>query len=293
MLVEIAHLTRFTYERPVVLEPLTVRLRPRSDLFQRLVSFDLVADPAPEGTTALVDVEGNAVASLWFLGTAGTLTIRTTATVETLQPNPFDYIVLDSDRFRLPMGYSPAEHRALERYLDAAADPALAVFATSVLEYSGGGPTAFLGELCARIARTIAHELRSRGGPMPAGETLARGAGACRDRAVLFIEACRWAGIAARFVSGYEVGGGEFGRDGAYDLHAWAEVYLSGAGWRGYDPSQGLAVADWHVAVAAGPSPAEAAPTAGTFLGAGVGSHLETAITVRVPAMRPAIVRPA
>ena len=76
--------------------------------------------------------------------------------------------------------------------------------------------------------------------------------GSCRDLAVLFCAACRALGLAARFVSGYE-------RDASLqengDLHAWAEVYLEGAGWRGYDPSRALAVAASHVAVAASSDP--------------------------------------
>ena len=87
--------------------------------------------------------------------------------------------------------------------------------------------------------------------------------------------------IAARFVTGYEMG--DRGSE-ERELHAWAEVYVSGAGWRGYDPSQGLAVADRHVAVASGAAPPEAAPTSGTFRGGGVISTLEAVVTIRVAA---------
>lgn len=281
MLFEVAHLTRFSYERPVRLEPLTVRLRPRSDLFQRLISFDLVVDPAPEGSTDLMDVEGNAVTLLWFLGAAPSLSVRTLTTVETLRPNPYDYIMLDPGALALPPAYPLAERLGLARYLEPPDDPAVAAFAADVVAEAGGGATTFLGALCARVAAMIAHEVRPTGDPLPAAETLRRGRGACRDRAVLFIEACRSASIAARFVTGYELGEARTELRDA-ELHAWAEVYLTGAGWRAYDPSQGLAVADRHVAVAAGAGPAEAAPTAGTYRGTGVASTLETLITLRV-----------
>ena len=275
---EVSHLTRYTYERPVLLEPLIVRLRPRSDIFQRLVSFDLAIDPQPEGMSEMVDAEGNALSQVWFLGVASMLALRTTFAVDTLQTNPYDYIVLDPDSLRVPMNYDVADRRALVHYLEPPGDPEVQAFAKDVLA-SSGGATSFLGELCQRIS-SMTQEVRPTGDPMPAGQTLALGRGACRDMAVLFIEACRAVGIAARFVTGYEMsdpGGNE------RDLHAWGEVYLNGAGWRGYDPSQGLAVADRHVAVAAAAGPAEAAPTYGTFRGTNAASTMETVINVKVP----------
>jgi transglutaminase-like putative cysteine protease len=102
--------------------------------------------------------------------------------------------------------------------------------------------------------------------------------------AALFIDVCRALGIAARFVSGYEES--DALRDGG-ELHAWAEVYIPGAGWRGYDPSRGLAVAQSHVAVAAAATAAGTAPVTGTFRGSGVTSEFETEVRVerRVAAM--------
>ena len=108
---EVSHLTRYTYERPVLLEPLIVRLRPRSDIFQRLVSFDLSVDPQPEGMSEMVDAEGNALSQVWFVGVASMLALRTTFAVDTLQTNPFDYIVLDPDSLRVPMSYDEADRR--------------------------------------------------------------------------------------------------------------------------------------------------------------------------------------
>ncbi|HMC08623.1 MAG TPA: transglutaminase family protein [Actinomycetota bacterium] len=284
MLFEVGHLTRFTYDHPVLLEPLTVRLRPRCDVFQRLISFDLTVEPSPEGMSQMMDVEGNALSQVWFLGVSESLTLRTSCTVETLRNNPFDYIVLDPEGLRVPMVYPEAERRALARYLEASGDPAVEAFAAGVLRSAGGGATAFLGELCLRIASTISQEVRRVGDPLPAGETLARRTGACRDLAVLYIDACRSVGIAARFVTGYEMG--EPGSQ-ERELHAWAEVYVNGAGWRGYDPTLGLAVADRHVAVAAGAGPPEAAPTSGTFRGSGVASNLETVVNIHVPTYGP------
>jgi len=276
---EVSHLTRYSYDRTVLLEPLIVRLRPRSDIFQHLVSFDLTVDPQPEGMSEMVDAEGNALSQVWFLGGASMLALRTTFAVDTLRTNPFDYIVLDPDSLRVPMSYDPADQRALAHYLDPPTDPEVQAFAKDILAGSAGGATSFLGELCQRIS-SMTQEVRPTGDPMPAGQMLAQRRGACRDMAVLFIEACRAVGIAARFVTGYEMSDPAANER---DLHAWAEVYINGAGWRGYDPSQGLAVADRHVAVAAAAGPAEAAPTYGTFRGTNAASTMETVINVKVP----------
>jgi transglutaminase-like putative cysteine protease len=276
---EVTHLTRYTYDKPVLLEPLLVRLRPRSDIFQRLVAFDLTVDPLPEGMSEMVDAEGNALSQIWFLGLAPMLALRTTFAVDTLRTNPFDYLVLDPDCLRMPMSYNNADHRALAHYLEPPDDPEVQAFAKEVLVASGGGATSFLGELSQRIA-SMTQQVRPTGDSMPAGQTLALRRGACRDMAVLFIETCRAVGVAARFVTGYEMS--DPGTN-ERDLHAWAEVYLNGAGWRGYDPSQGLAVADRHVAVAAAAEPAEAAPTLGSYRGTNVAATMDTMITVKVP----------
>jgi transglutaminase-like putative cysteine protease len=228
----------------------------------------------------MVDAEDNALSQVWFLGLASMLALRTTFAVETLRTNPYDYLVLDPDCLKMPMVYGESDRRALAHYLVPPCDPTVREFAGDVLAASGGGATSFLGELVQRIASTMTQEVRPTGDSMPAAQTLALKRGACRDMAVLFMEACRAVGVAARFVTGYEMGDPG---DGERNLHAWSEVYLNGAGWRGYDPSQGLAVADRHVAVAAGIGPAEAAPTAGSFRGTNVASTLETMITVKVP----------
>ncbi|GAC1362216.1 MAG: transglutaminase family protein [Actinomycetota bacterium] len=283
MLFEVGHLTRFCYDRPVMLEPLIVRLRPRSDLFQRLISFEMSVDPAPQGISDLMDAEGNAISQVWFGGTWAALTLRTSCTVETLRSNPFDYVVLDSDRLAVPMHYPESDRRALRHYLDPPTEAPVAEFAADTLLSAGGGATSYLGELCARIASSVKQVVRPMGDAYPAAQTLALGAGACRDVSVLFIDCCRAVGIAARFVTGYELGDPA----GDRELHAWAEVYLNGAGWRGWDPSQGLAVADRHVVVAAGPGPSQAAPTAGTYRGTGVASTLETVINLRSPRQSP------
>ena len=129
-----------------------------------------------------------------------------------------------------------------------------------------------------RLFDAVRHAIRDDGPPLAPEVTLERGEGSCRDLAVLFCAACRSVGIPARFVSGYER---EAALQDKAHMHAWAEVYLSGGGWRGYDPSQGLAVYTAHVAVAAAADPRLAAPVSGSFRGS-AGVSMEFTIQMRV-----------
>ncbi len=120
---------------------------------------------------------------------------------------------------------------------------------------------------------------REYGEASTAEETLDSEVVACRDVAVLFMEPCRQLGIGARFVSGHQEGDPQAGER---ELHAWADVYLPGGGWRGYDPTLGLAVADRHVALAVSAFPKNAAPVTGSYRGTGATSTLETEISIAV-----------
>ncbi|MGH7425071.1 MAG: transglutaminase N-terminal domain-containing protein, partial [Candidatus Methylomirabilales bacterium] len=153
MLFEVTHITRFSYSRPVFVEPLTIRLKPRSDLSQRLLAFQMRFDPAATGVSEASDVEGNAVLHAWFERLLDSLTLTTCFTSETLRPNPFDYTVLDPAALRLPMRYGAAERAALDRYLAGTADREVEAFAQATLRASGGDAQAFLLELAARICR--------------------------------------------------------------------------------------------------------------------------------------------
>ena len=136
----------------------------------------------------------------------------------------------------------------------------------------------FLNQLTTRLHRSTEKVTRTEPGIQSPAETLSTQRGACRDLALVFMVACRQVGVPARFVSGYQQGDPDEPRR---DLHAWAEVFLPGFGWRGYDPTHGLAVADAHVAVAASALPQNAASITGTFRGTDATSTLEHLITLQ------------
>lgn len=279
MLFHIKHITRYRYSKAVFCEPFTIRLRPRVDDAQRLIRYQLSVDPAPAGQSEYLDVEGNTAAQCWFNGPTCSLQITMNCVVETLRTNAFDFL-LEPGALELPVDYSDIKYSALQPYRapESPADPRLASLVDELAGQADRQTVGFLTHLATWVSEHLHREIRPDGPPLPAGETLEKRAGSCRDLAVVFIEACRLAGLAARFVSGYQA---ELDVDGDRHLHAWAEVYLPGAGWRGFDPGQGVAVCDQHVALATGLHPAAAAPTVGNFRGTGATSHLETQVVIR------------
>jgi len=264
MRIQVHHSTQYVYDSPVFLEPHTFRLRPRHDGAQRLLSYRLEIAPEPAGRTECLDQDGNAVVEAWFERKLTEWRIESEFEVETLRENPFDYVA-SAGMLALAPVYPDAVTVSLAPYMESA-QPSAAVrqFAASAAAAAGGHTLEFLSVLNRRLFEGFGHEVRASGPPHPAAVTLGLKTGTCRDLVVLFAAAARAVGIPTRFVSGYEAGAAEQEKP---DLHAWAEVYLQGGGWRGYDPSAGLAASTRHVAVAAAADPRLAAPITGTIRG--------------------------
>ena len=318
MLLSIRHHLRYVYGRPVFLEPMTLRLTPKQDCSQQLLAHNLRLDAAPAGCTAIQAVDGSGALVCWFLEERDQLEITMEARVRTLRTNPFDWIITFAPAQQLPARYPAAEAAALAAYLESplGASPQVSCQTQQQLplaaplglgpgswERPAGGPaggpadgtvaawaaelaaavehntTAFLMQLADRIHHDFQHVGRFEGEPMAPEQTLSGRSGACRDTAMLFVAACRSQGLAARFVSGYSIHHPPEVTE--HELHAWAEVYLPGAGWRGYDPSLGLAVADGHLVLATAPDHILAAPVTGTYRGTGVTSTMTYALTVK------------
>lgn len=259
----IQHTTRYRYSAPVFLEPHILRFRPRTDARQRVLAWRMDIDPAPAARAELIEAEGGLATQAWFSGTLQQLDIRTECEVELIASNPFDFI---PDQPRIPVQYDPAAAVLLAPGLQRRfADPAVDRIVEEVLAKTGNDTIGFLTELCQHIYGAVEYVHRADGIPYSPTETLAGGRGACRDLVVLYMDCCRTAGLAARFVSGYTTFLPD--DDGPRCLHAWAEVYIPGGGWRGFDPTYGLAVVDDHIAIAASAEPELAASVSGTFRG--------------------------
>lgn len=277
MIYEIRHRVEYRYSLPVYLEPHQLHLTPRSDSFQTLKQFHLRVEPEPAGLTSLTDAFGNPAHEIWFSGNSDKLILETSGKVETLCQNPFDFL-LHERSLRLPVRYSPSLNAGLVPFLgDGKIHPRVAEFAAAIGARTGYETMGFLSELCAEIKRTIHYGRREEGFPFLPFETLEKGEGACRDLAMLFMVCCRFYGLAARFTSGYA-----FEKSSVIekDLHAWAEVYMEGAGWRGFDPSTGLLVSDAHVALASAPSPESVSPVFGSFRSSQAVAQLQTEVRI-------------
>jgi transglutaminase-like putative cysteine protease len=280
----ISHQTIYTYDRPVALAPHLIRLRPRCDAHQTLHQFLLKLDPQPKQQSENVDLDGNTLLKAWFTDEPTTqFRVEAISDVETRCENPFLYL-LEPWAVRLPMDYPSALLHQLQPYLGGqfaqasrAIDPVALELAQEIWVAVAGNITSFLTELNQRIYQNCGYMLRETGSPLPPGVTWRSKQGSCRDYAVLFIEVCRAAGVAARFVSGYQEGDPDCSDR---HLHAWAEAYLPGAGWRGFDPTHGLAVSDRHIALVASSNAIDTIPVSGSLQSAGVNAEMSYVLRI-------------
>ncbi len=279
MLFHIRHELEYGYERPVFLEPMTVRLTPRQDPAQRLLRHSVTVEEEADGCSRILEADGSEVLVLWFERMRDRLNLTVESVVQTSRVNPFDWIVTHPATLRLPASYPAAETASLAPCRAGAIDPLVAGWAAEQADAAGGATTVFLLQLAEAIHTGFHHVGRPEGEPMVPAETLATRTGACRDTAMLYVAACRSQGLAARFVSGYSMHHPP--EVSEQELHAWAEVYVPGGGWRGYDPSLGLAVADGHVVLAAAPDHDLAAPVTGTYRGTGVESRMRYTVQLK------------
>lgn len=273
----IRHRTSYTFGSAVFLEPHILRFRPRSDDSQRVESFSMTVHPEPSGVSVGLDLSGNEYSVAWFTGTTTHFTIDVESVVSTFRHNPFDYIVLPEGLEPLPWSLPDSAAVPFLQRGPLPAHDAVAEFATEIANRADT-IAPFLAALNDELHRSTKVIVRDEGHPNEPVETLATKIGSCRDLAVLFVDACRSLGVPARFVSGYQEGDPE--QDERY-LHAWAEAYIPGAGWRGYDPTLGLIVADRHIPVASAADSRDAAPTTGNFRGSPPSVTLEFELDVR------------
>ncbi len=280
MVFHISHGTRYTYSQPVFLEPQVLRLIPRTDCAQKLIDYDITIKPAPVGQSRFLDIEGNICIYAWFSGVTDSFEIHSVSKTATFRQNPFDYILSGDEYKRVPLNYPENLKSLLLPCLqNSSKDLLVQELAKIIMEESNGNTLAFLNNLNSYIYKNFKVTIREEGDPYPPEKTLQEKTGACRDLTVLFMECCRYAGIAARFVSGYHSCDP---KSHEHYLHAWAEVYLPGGGWRGYDPTLGLAVADTHIAIAASSHFLNASPITGSFRATGVQQIMKTDLNIEL-----------
>ncbi len=264
---QIEHVTTYAFKGLVTLLPHTLRLRPREGQDIRIESAKLEFSP-PCQLRWQRDVYGNSVAVASFAAPADRLSIASGILLQHYDEQPLDFLVADS-AVRYPFQYDLAEQIDLGPYLLPVFPSDQALIAQWLRPIWQVGATletfSLLYALNSAIARDFNYVIREQPGIQTPAETLNQRSGSCRDTATLFIEACRWLGLAARFVSGYLYSPVP---QGLGSTHAWSEVYLPGAGWKGFDSTSGLLTGADHIAVAVSRHPASVSPVAGAFLAA-------------------------
>ncbi|MCB1772130.1 MAG: transglutaminase family protein [Gammaproteobacteria bacterium] len=266
--IKIDHNTTYRYSTQVQLGEHVLHLRPREGHDIRIESSGLKISP-PFDIRWRRDVYGNSVAHVWFSEAADRLEIASSVTVEQYEPAIVERLPLTEDAERFPFVYAPMEQIDLVPCQTATFGQQSALLEDWIaVSYRAGdeiGTMELLATLNHRVAQEIDYLVRNEPGVQPPDVTLARGAGSCRDMATLFIEACRRCGLASRFVSGYLVSSAAV--EDVATTHAWSEVYLPGAGWRGFDSTSGQLVGADHIAVAVHRHPEAVPPVSGSFFG--------------------------
>jgi transglutaminase-like putative cysteine protease len=267
MRAELIHRLTYRYEAPVQLGGHRLCLRPRAQGHQRLIQHSLQISPVPVHSHELLAASGDAIERVRFQGSTASLQIEARSLVETRQaaslldcfnglepPLPYPRGQLNHDLLGALEGWLPnGQH-----------DPSAVELAQDALMGGNQQALPFLHQLMEMIQDRVKYTQRHVGPAWPAGRTLRERVGSCRDLAMLMMECCRSVGLPARFVSGYHLAEPT---PEQYDLHAWTEIYLPGAGWRGFDPSAGGEITSRYIVLASSSKPDLTAAVQGTFSG--------------------------
>jgi transglutaminase-like putative cysteine protease len=268
----IHHSTTYHYKRPVGFGEHRLMMRPRDSHDLRLLHSELMVSPLAT-VRWMHDVFGNSVAVAQFADTADHLQVVSNLTLEryALERQVFP---ISPEAASYPFVYSTADRTDLARLLEEHyPDPKNIVgeWARSFATEKGIDTLDLLARMNAAIKAEFKYSSRDDEGTQSPIETLERRSGTCRDFALLLIEAVRCLGFGARFITGYlydpKLDGVEASVQGAGASHAWADIYLPGAGWIEFDPTNGLINGENLVRVAVVRDPSQAIPLAGSFIG--------------------------
>ncbi|MFO1319801.1 MAG: transglutaminase family protein [Burkholderiales bacterium] len=277
MIIRVAlyHETLYRYDRPINIGPQEIRLRPAAHCRTPIESYSLRITPAKHFINWQQDPFGNFVARVVFPEKSRQFKVVVDLVADMTVINPFDFF-LERYAETFPFEYPAGLKRELAPFLET--DPLtpkvqgfLEAFRRECLA-DEGGTADLLVELNRRVQQAVRYIVRMEPGVQAPEETLDRASGSCRDSGWLLVQLLRHLGLAARFVSGYLIQltadvkalDGPSGPEQDFtDLHAWAEVYLPGAGWVGLDPTSGLLAGEGHIPLAATAQPSSAAPVTG------------------------------
>src|ERR1700678_1498360 len=269
----LSHVTHYRYAKPISLGPQVVRLRPAVHCRTPILNYSLKITPEEHFINWQQDPQGNFQARLVFPEKTDEFKVEVELTADIATINPFDFFVeAGADEF--PFTYDAILAHELKPYLELETlGPRLRSFLHKIPR-NKRKTIDFLVDLNGLVHNEIQYVVRLEPGVQTVEESLGLKSGSCRDSAWLLVQICRQLGLAARFVSGYliqltadqkPVDGCAAGAEADFtDLHAWAEVYLPGAGWVGLDATSGLLAGEGHIPLAATADPVSAAPISGT-----------------------------
>ena len=281
------HVTHYRYDRPVQLGPQVVRLRPAPHCRSRIISYSLKIEPAQHFINWQQDPFANWQARLVFPDKTTEFKVTVDLVAEMAVYNPFDFF-LEPAAEQFPFDYDPLLKEELAPYLARAPQGDLFNHYVAGIDRSPPRTIDFLVGLNQRLQHDIGYLIRLEPGVQTPEQTLHKASGSCRDSGWLLVQLLRHCGLAARFVSGYliQLKADQKSLDGPSgtevdftDLHAWAEVYLPGAGWVGLDPTSGLLAGEGHIPLACTPQPSGAAPIEGLVDDARVEFRHDMAVT--------------
>ncbi len=273
--VALSHKTRYVYDQPVQLSPHVFRLRPAAHSRTPITAYSLNIKPEKHFINWQQDPFGNYLARVVFPEKSTELSIEVDLVAEMTVINPFDFF-LEEYAETVPFQYPEQLRKELLPYLEATEDGPLLTAFLNDIPRDKVGVVDFLVDINQRVNRLVSYSIRMEPGVQTCEETLAKKLGSCRDSGWLLVQVLRHLGLAARFVSGYLVQltadmkalDGPSGTEVDFtDLHAWAEVYIPGAGWIGLDPTSGLFAGEGHIPLACTADFVSAAPVTGGFTG--------------------------
>ncbi|HVX83625.1 MAG TPA: transglutaminase family protein [Phycisphaerae bacterium] len=269
--VALNHVTRYTYDRPVSMSPHTVRLRPAPHARTPILAYSLRVRPEKNFLNWQQDPYSNYLARVVFSEKATELRVEVDLVADMTVINPFDFFI-ESSAEKYPFAYDGMMKKELTPYLETDEPGPLLAKLIEQVRRKNVTTINFIVDLNMTVHRALNYLVRMEPGVQSAEKTLRVGCGSCRDFAWLLVTLLRHLGLAARFVSGYLIQlradvkslDGPFGAERDFtDLHAWAEVYLPGAGWVGLDATSGLLTGEGHIPLACTAEPSTAAPVTG------------------------------